>query len=479
MAEGIIVSQGSVDKTPSAFTRAMRKFITTDFYFIIVMAIVTAAWILESAELGFIGLIAISSVALLFADDIVPFTANIFGAVLMIYDSEVSTFIDMWWVFIPLGIALIVFIARNVRGKKFKLGKMFFPQLAVTVALFVGGLGVVEKEDYMRALPTVIMLGVGVLAIYLLYVNFAKRDEHRDYGLMFAKIMMYIGLAVCVELIVCIARSGLETAEWHRSYWDVGWGNRNNIATYLLFTAPMSLYLATRYKNSGWIYIILGVVQYACLIMTFSRGGILFGAIGGVFALVMLIVKAPSKKRMLITVGAVIVAIGIFGIVFRDKISDMFESLFSRGTGLSGRDRLYDEAWELFLEHPILGVGMGYVGTGPSSLTTMQMYLFHSTFYQVVACMGVVGIVCYLYYYGARFWELFRGIKHKFNLFVLASWIGFEGYSMVDTGTMVPFPNMILVIVTVLILEILPRDDRFEGIPDKYNKTFGSIDYKA
>lgn len=479
MSEGKVLSQGSVDKTPSAFTRAMRKFITTDFYFIIVTAIVTAAWILQSAQLGFIGLIAISSIALLFADDIVPFTINIFGAVLMIYDSEVSTFIDMWWVFIPLGIALIVFIARNVKGKRFRLGKMFFPQLAVTVALFIGGLGVVEKDDYMRALPTIIALGVGVLAVYLLYVNFAKRDEHRDYGLMFAKILMYIGIAVCIELIFCIVRSGLAPSEWNRSYWDTGWGNRNNIATFLLFTAPMCLYLATRYKHTGWIYILIGIAQYACLIMTFSRGGILFGAIGGVVGLILLIVKAPSKKRMLITIGVIVLAIAVFAVIFRDKISDMLESLMSRGTGLSGRDKLYEEAWELFLEHPILGVGMGYVGTGPSSLTTMQMYLFHSTFYQVVACMGIVGLACYLYYYGARLFILFRGIKHKFNLFILVAWIGFEGYSMVDTGTMVPFPNMMLVIVTMLLLEILPRDNRFEGSPDKYNRTFGSIDYKA
>lgn len=478
MAEGIIVSQGSVDNTPSAFTRAVRKFLTTDFYFIIVTAIVTAAWVLESAELGFIGLIAVSSVALLFADDIMPFTVNIFGAVLMIFDSDISTFIDMWWVFIPLGIALIVFIARNVKGKKFRLGKMFFPQLAVTVALFIGGLGVVGKDDYMRALPTIIALGIGVLAVYLLYANFTKRDEHRDYGLMLAKILMYLGFAVCVELVFCIIRSGLEPNAWHTSYWDTGWGNRNNIATYLLFTAPMCLYLATRYKRSGWLYVLAGVVQYVCLIMTFSRGGILCGAIGGVFALIMLLVKAPSKKGMFITVGIVLVGVAVAAVIFRDEVVGMLQSLMERGTGLSGRDLLYEEAWEVFTENPILGAGLGYIGTGPCPITTMQMYLFHSTFFQIIACMGAVGLACYLYYYGARLYVLFRGIKHKFNIFVIAAWIGFEGYSLIDTGTFVPFPNMMLVIVMTFVMEILPKDDRFEGTPDKYNKAFGTIDYR-
>ncbi len=458
--KSIIAWRNRIEASPSALTQGVRKFITTDFYMIIVTAIVTLAWILRSSELGFIGLIAVSSVALLFADDVVPFTVNIFGAVLMIFDSNVDTFLAMWWVFIPLGVALAVFVLRNVGKRKFRLGKMFFPQLAVTLALLTGGLGIIGKEAYLRALPTVMTLGVGVLAVYLLYVNFAKRDENCDYGVMFAKTLMYIGLAVCVELIVCIARSGVPAAAWNKTYWDVGWGNRNNIATYLLFTAPVTLYLATKYKKTGWLYILISMFQYFCLIMTFSRGGILFGAIGGVFALAFLIWKAPSRKGTLITLGVIAVVVAIVVLIFREKIVDMFTSLLSRGTGLSGRDILYDEAVELFRAHPLFGAGMGYMGSGPSPITTMQMYLFHGTFYQVIACMGLVGVACYLYYYSKRLTILFLGINRKFNLFVLAAWIGFEGYSLIDTGTMVPFPNMILVIVMTFMLEMMSNDMR-------------------
>lgn len=452
------------------FGNLVRKFITTDFYFILVTAIVTVAWVLKSALIGFVGLISVSCFALIFADDITPLTVNIFAAFLMIYDNEVSTFLGMWPTFIPLGICLIIFVVRNVGRRKFRLGRMFFPQLAVTIALLIGGLGTISKENYLRALPTALVLGVGVLAVYLLYANFGKRDENTDYGLMVAKMLTYLGLAVCVELVFCIIRSGLAPADWNKAYWDTGWGNRNNIATYLLFTAPMCWYLATRYKRTGWLYIFFGVVQYACLIMTFSRGGILCGAIGGVFALVFLIWKSPSKKATLISIGVCVVLFAVAGVILRDKVKDMIDSLISRGTELSGRDLLYIEAWDVFNKHPYLGAGLGYMGDGPCPITTMQMYLFHSTFYQICACMGVVGIVAYAYYYGARLFFLFKNIKHKFNLFILVAWIGFEGYSMIDTGTFIPFPNMILVIVLTYILEILPSDDRFEGAIQRTKK---------
>ena len=171
------------------FGNLVRKFITTDFYFILVTAIVTVAWVLKSALIGFVGLISVSCFALIFADDITPLTVNIFAAFLMIYDNEVSTFLGMWPTFIPLGICLIIFVVRNVGRRKFRLGRMFFPQLAVTIALLIGGLGTISKENYLRALPTALVLGVGVLAVYLLYANFGKRDENTDYGLMVAKML--------------------------------------------------------------------------------------------------------------------------------------------------------------------------------------------------------------------------------------------------------------------------------------------------
>ena len=441
---------------------AVRKFLFTDAYYILVVAIVTLAWAIRSEELGFIGLIVVSSVALLFADDIMPFTVNIFAAFLMIYDSKVETFLHMWPVFIPLGIALNVFVVRNVGKHKFKLGKMFFPQLAVSVALLIGGVGVTDKEEFMRAFPNTITLGVAVLAVYLLYVNFTKCDENKDYGLAFAKIMTYIGLSVCIELVICIIRSGLPVGSWNNSYWNLGWGNRNNVATYILFTAPMSAFLATKYRKTSWIYMLICAFQYACLLATFSRGGILCGAIAAVVAVAFVIWKGQSKKENAILLAAVLVIVGVFLIIFRDKVSDMIQSLLKRGTKLSGRNLLYEEAWELFKKHPFAGVGLGYRGDGPSAITTMQVYLFHSTLFQIIASMGIVGILAYGYYYAERLYLLFRKINKRFNLFVLVAWIGFEGYSMIDTGTFIPFPNMILVMVMTFVLELVANDDKSE-----------------
>lgn len=438
----------------------VRKFIYTDYYMWLILAIVFIGWVTRCAPFGFVALILVSSFVLLFADDLLPLLVNICSAVLMIYKDTIEEFLYLWPVFIPLGIAIAVFVVRNVKLKrtipdnKFRLGKMFFPQLAVSVALIIGGAGVVSAEGYLMALPNTLFLGVGVLAVYLLARNFIRTDKEVDQAEYFAKILAYVGMVVGIQLVIAIARAGVDPANWAKAYWDIGWGNRNNVATYLIFTAPMCLYLFTKHRF-GAVFFAMALFQYVCLVMTFSRGGILFGCIAGVVGLVCSVWKARDRKRQLAYVGAVFVVFALICIIFRDGVKDAINSLLSRGTGLSGRDSLYIEAWELFKQKPFLGHGLGYMGVGPGGVhEAIKIYWFHSTLFQVIACMGVVGLLAYGYNYVVKGIILARNWRNPFNLFVAVAFLGFEGYSMMDTGTMVPFPNMILVIIIICMVEM-------------------------
>lgn len=442
-----------------------RKFLYTDAYILLVLAIVLIAWWVQNATFGFVALILVSCFALVFSDDILPLTVNIFGAVLMIYKDKVDEFLYMWPTFIPLGIAIVWFVVRNLRGKKrFVMGKMFFPQIAVSVALLIGGIGVVEKSNYLDSLPISIALGIGVLFVYLLYTNFTKQDSDVIIPEYFAKVLMYIGLAVSIEFIITVIRTNIPIGEWISEGWHLGWGMRNNIATYLVITAPMALYLTTR-KRFPIIYYTIAAFQYVCLIMTFSRGAIAFGAIGAFVGIPLSVVKAKDRKQSLICVCIIFAILGLIGAVCHDKASVLFECLKNRFFGQddisSGRFDLYKEAWELFKEYPFIGGGMGHVGENAGTKNEMGLYWFHSTLFQIIGCMGLVGVLAYGYYYVTKFYLLIKRRKSIFALFIFVIWIGFEGYSMIDTGTMSPYPDMMIIMVTTYLLEIV--DDKHEG----------------
>lgn len=444
------------------FEKKAREFLYTDAYILLVLAIVLIAWLAQNSTFGFVALILVSCVALVVSDDIIPLTVNIFGAPLMIFDDSVSSFVYLWPTFIPLVLAIAVFVVRNVKNKiarkKFVMGKMFFPQICVSIALLLGGAGIVEKSNYLDALPICIALGIGVLFVYLLYCNFAKTENNIDVYAYFAKVLMFIGVAVGIELVALIVRTGVSPSGWSAyGGWNTGWGNRNNVATFLLICAPMGIYLSTK-RRFPIVYILISMFEYACLIMTLSRGGILFGAIAGIFALFFSIVKANDRKKQIISWAVVVVAAGVVLAIFKDLTAGVVESILNRvnveGDYTSGRFDLYREAWKLFKQYPIVGGGMGHVGTNAGMKNDMGLYWFHSTLFQILGCMGLVGVLAYGYYYATKIYLLIKKRKSTFALFILAIWIGFEGYSMIDTGTMTPFPNMMLIMITTYMLEI-------------------------
>lgn len=440
------------------------KFVYTDFYLVLVCIFTFIGWISKCAPFGITCAVVLFCLALLGADDILPLTINIFSAVLLIFSDKFSDYTYLWPLAIPLGICIVYFLVKN-KSSKFRPGKMFFPLIAVAYALLLGGVGTTIKQDFLRVLPDFFMLGVGVPAVYLLYSNYLKRDDERDVPLYFSKTMMYIGLVICFQLITVISQSKIPVHDWQNTVWEVGWADRNDVATYLIFTAGMTMYLSTRYRQ-GWIYLALGIFQYVCLVLTFSRGGIIFGLISGIAALIFTIIKAPNKKLHFFYIGIVVLGMLIIYLCLLNDINTMISALFERGFGTSGRSDLYKEAWELFKTNPLFGVGKGYAGSYTHT-SAIGVYWFHSTIFQIIACMGIMGIIAYVYFYAVRLKILFKNIKNSFNLFCLAVFVGFEGYSLINTGTFVAYPFMALALVMTLLLERTQQD--FCGFVTPYN----------
>lgn len=455
-------SKISLEKLKKGFQTVeeyVNSAVYTDFFIVAILAVAFITWVTECAPFGFVTMAIVISFVLVFSHDILPLFAMIFSSALMLYTKNTAELLHLWPVLIPVGIALVVFFVRNIARKvknkdKFRLGKMFFPQLAVSAVLLLGGVGVVSAERYVASLPNIMGLGVAVLVVYMLARNFISRDGDVDRTTYFAKVLAYIGVVVALELVVAIAERHVPATEWAKVYWHVGWGNRNNISTYLLFTAPMCLYLALKNQRYSVLYLLLGAFQYICLVMTFSRGGILFGFIALVVGGVLLVLLSENKKHQLISIAIVLGAVLVFYLSCMKGVHDVLNSLRSRGTGLSGRESLYAEAMRVFKDNPFQGNGLGYVGGRGLFGDAVQMYWFHSTFSQVIACMGVLGLVAYAYSYGVKIWLLVKNIFNPFNLFVVVVFLGFEGYSMMDTGTFIPGGYPLIVIILMCLVEM-------------------------
>ena len=441
------------------------RFLYSRLYFALLSLTIFLCWFFEVEAYGVIGIIFFASIVLIMRRDTTPLIPIIF-VVAMIFPRDIDpmTYANVFYFFIPLPIAIVThFIRFRV---PFRIGKLFFPQLAVSIALLVGGLGSISLEHYTIGLVYAILLGVAILFFYFFFYLYAYPPKNVDFKLWIANALNLIGLIIVAQ----VATRYVQEFEIHSrigSGVSIGWGIANNYATILLITLGGTFYLASKSKFSV-LYLINAVLQYIVIVISWSRGATLFAVVVLPMFLIALLVGTPKDNRRYMLTGLVIVLAVFVGalIALWDPIMELVDGILAQGTGVSGRDKLYQEAVDVFMVNPIFGAGVGFDGIYYRQ-ETMPMYWFHSTLFQIIGSMGIVGIIAYAWYYYARYRVMVRK-RCIFSVFMIIGMIGFEGYSMIDTGTFVPLPIMFIVILMTLIIEL---DNK------AHPETF--IDYKA
>ncbi len=421
--------------------------------FLIVFALVSfVSWYVGIPVIGYAFVSLTATLILLLLDDITPIFGVLFFAVPVVAD---PTNIGSVAVMVPIFVPTVFAIAYRliVSRPRFVFGKMFMPQLGVSIVLLVGGIAVIDPSDWLRVLPMVFLLGFGVLIFYVLFLNYSNQNPYVQVSVYTSKVFAYVGLLCVAEIVTFYLRSGASPADWGSLWLDLGWGIHNNVATILVMSAPLSLYLASKHKFC-LLYVILASINYLGIILSFSRGGILMGAVAFIPALVLSVAKTEYRKNMVFSLTAVFFALFIAYISLFDFANSAIASLLGQGFGVSGRDNLASEAWQLFKQNPIFGAGMGYVGNNLGETKSVALYFFHSTVLQVIASMGLFGVAGYVWFYIRRYKIMLRNItKDPYKWFLMLALFSFEAYSLIDTGTFVPMPFMILLMALNAMIE--------------------------
>ncbi|MBR4800954.1 MAG: O-antigen ligase family protein [Clostridia bacterium] len=435
----------------------LTKFFYSDLYLAVLAALILASWISGIMLIGFFAIIIFATVLLVIMDDIKPLIPILFYVAFCISDtSDLSVYYPYLPCLIPLILA-IVFHLIFYHPRRFSLGELGASQILISIALLIGGCTCISLARWTGALTYSLLLGVGVFFIYFAWTNYTRGTPYGETSTYFAKIFMWMGLILVGEMITYYIRNRIGTPieEWSSHEWiDLGWGIDNNVATLLLLSAPMCFYLATK-KEHPTPYILVGVIHYLGIVSAYSRGGLLFAVVTAPIVLVATILKSKNKSEsLIIIICLIIVALTALAFVF-DKIKAIISGIFEDGLKSSSRILLYKDALHQFAAHPIFGVGTGYDGPDyENHVEEIVFYWFHSTFFQVVGSMGIVGIIAYGWNYLKRAKVIFKNIfKDTFILFSFLSLLGFELYSMIDTGTFVPLPTMMIVFIMFATIE--------------------------
>lgn len=423
--------------------------------FVLMCGVITyISWAIGNSLLGMAILMLIACVVLIINADITPVLPCLIFTIFTASDNNILNEDKTWPTLIVLAILIVgAFISHIISYPiKFKQYKLTYPLIGVSIALFMGGIGYLNSSQYLNGIIFILSLGPCMLLLYYLIMAYSRPPKEINYKKYICYIMMMIGIIVMAQMITHLLRLDISFIESLRNDAIIlGWGNRNGIASLYLITAPCCFYLAFNNKKFCWLFYAIGLIFYFGIVVTFSRAGMLAAAIMLPALLIYSFFKGANRSQLLITICTFAIVIAAFILIRMDFVLDLIEHISDLTMTSSGRWKLYDEALICFLINPMFGVGMGYMGNN-LILADFCIYWFHCTPLQVIASMGIIGVVAYAYYYFMRGKIMFNNLK-RFNILLSFGIISFEIQSFLDAGTFLPFPYVFIIIVMTAALE--------------------------
>lgn len=444
--------------------KKINDFLYSDYYFLSITLLVVLLWGLGQLATGPVVVVALTIMLLIIAailvlqKDVAPVLFLALMTMCVLPTTHLPKY--LWVVAIPAGIVACAAIFHIVyyRIEDFKFGKLFFPMLLFLVAILLGGIGSKLPSSPKGMLMGGLLLAIAPLFVYSISLNYANREKSACNYM--ARIAAYFGLAIVFELaIYYIFKVPTMRAEYYVPH--LGWGVSNTIATYLLLSFPMCFYLYVKTQGKmAYVYLLAGLAEFVSVILTTSRGATIFGILEFLCtAIVTMFVVDKKKRKEYIIFAAIMLAINLaaLGLLYK-RVVNFISRMFSDGMNDSGRFELYREALACFFEYPIFGVGLGYIGKWDRLNNTIGIYMFHNTILQYCASLGLVGLTAYAYLYFARLEMIFERWNH-YGLYVLMVFIGFEGYCLLNTGTIEGYPTALFIILVYGAQEIETKQE--------------------
>jgi len=174
-------------------------------------------------------------------------------------------------------------------------------------------------------------------------------------------------------------------------------GGQDDYAVVISAAIPFTFFLYQQQKlnKSKIFYALLTVLLVAAVILAFSRGG--WVTLIGISALIIFFSTHKIRTAVLMLIVVIIVLN-----ILPPEFADEFNTISTETGTATQRFELWRGAFRMFLDHPIIGVGMmnfpGVYGRFymPENPTTFHWITVHSIYFQLIAEMGLLGVIFFI-----------------------------------------------------------------------------------
>lgn len=381
--------------------------------------------------------------------------------------NSLEAFSKIWYLAIPLVIMLLfnlIFYAKKPTIK----GSQFLPMLFVSFAVTLGGVGVISPSEYFAGASLYNMLGIGFGMLFIYCIFYPRITTNSEYSLIekLSKIMVMVGLTAALMIIAhyiinindVIDKPGILYMRW-----------RNNTSTILMIALPFAFFRANKSSYS----IIIGFIYYMAMLLTGSRGGMVFGTIELLMCVVMFVLYDKRRRLAYIIISACFV---IAALIYLPEITEFLNYTLKRlfrvlnqflmgGEDTETRVRHYARGIQDYLNNPVFGTGLG-------NMTNRDVFKnkpgalcwYHCEPIQIMGSFGTVGIIAFVYQFIKRNILIWKKAT-LFNMTIFLSYISLELMSLVNPGILCPMPYLLLITIFMIVVEKCDDGEAQEKIP--------------
>jgi O-antigen ligase len=249
------------------------------------------------------------------------------------------------------------------------------------------------------------------------------------------------------------------------------YANRNHFAGFAELILPLALVplvLGKVRRERLLVVGLLAVLPIAALFFSASRGGILsFAAELGVLALV-IVWRRTFGKSLYAAAAILLVALLMVSWLGVGQILQRFSSMQSLEMTAGKRASMRRDTWRIFLDHPMLGTGLGTIQIVFPPYETLYdgkiVNHTHNDYLEALAETGLAGGLCCAWFLAVLFAESLKRLRQVHNSFAgalqlsgLIACCGFLVHSLVDFNLHIPANAMLFFLMAHLATVDLPQ----------------------
>jgi O-antigen ligase len=186
----------------------------------------------------------------------------------------------------------------------------------------------------------------------------------------------------------------------------------------MILPFPLAYFLLVKKRQLSLFMV--AAFLFLVLLLTFSRGGYL-GVLAALAAMLILGWRFFDSGRKLKIAAAGFLILFVL-LVFAQPVLDRFFSSFFLSEGSSiGRLAIWQRSWQVFLEHPFLGVGLGNFSKEFDPLATYRNPITsHNLYLDILTETGLFGLLVWILLLAGSFYQVWKFVKKNKELPFLA-----------------------------------------------------------